>query len=229
METYCKDAKEESLNLITHIEVEPAHESDANALIPAIESSKERGLAPEELLADTLYGGDENCQKAANRGVEVVSPAKSTKEKDGITLSNFEVSEKGDVFSCPQGHVPVRTKTKKTRHTVAFDSQHCDTCPFQETCPVKQGKKYHYLRYTDKEMRLAIRRAYEQTDEFKNCQWLTFRFVNPCDFLPYHLTLLTILTFGKTDKSSDPRQCRMSFRMTKTQMPLILPIHASDS
>jgi len=168
METYCKDAKEESLNLITHIEVEPAHESDANALIPAIESSKERGLAPEELLADTLYGGDENCQKAANRGVEVVSPAKSTKEKDGITLSDFKVSEKSDVVSCPQGHVPVKTKKKKTRHTVAFDSQHCSACPFQDICPVKQGKKHHYLRYTDKEMRLAIRRAYEQTDEFKD-------------------------------------------------------------
>lgn len=171
METYCKDedTKEESLNLITHIEVEPAHESDANALIPAIESSKERGLAPEELLADTLYGSDENCQKAEKLGVEVVSPAKSNKEEDekSITLSDFEVSEKGDVVSCPRGHVPVRSKTKKTRHTAAFDSQHCSTCPFQGTCPVKQGRKNHYLRYTDKEMRLARRRAYEQTEAFK--------------------------------------------------------------
>ena len=170
METFCKDegTREKSLNLITHVEVEPAHESDAHALLPAIESSKQRGLAPGELLADTLYGGDENCQKAAKLGVEIVSPTKSTKEKEGITLSDFEVSEKGDVVSCPQDHVPVRTKKKKTRHTVAFDSQHCSTCPFQETCPVKQGKKYHYLRYTDKEMRLAQRRAYEHTDAFKD-------------------------------------------------------------
>jgi len=169
METYCKDEaiKEESLNLITHVEVEPAHESDANALIPAIESSKERGLAPEELLADTLYGGDENCQEAKELGVEVISPAKGAKE-EGITLSDFKVNEKGDVVSCPQGHVPVRRKTKKTRHTVAFDSQYCSTCPFQETCLVKQGTKYHYLRYTNKAMRLAQRRAYEQTDEFKD-------------------------------------------------------------
>jgi hypothetical protein len=169
METYSKDkdAKEKSLNLITHIEVEPAHQSDAHALIPAIESSKQRSLAPEELLADTLYGSDENCQKAVELDVEVVSPTKSTKEKDGITVSDFEVNEKGDVVSCPQGHGPVKRKKKKTRHTVAFDSHHCSNCPLQESCPVKQGKKYHYLRYTDKEMRLAKRRAYEQTDEFK--------------------------------------------------------------
>ena len=170
METYCKneDAKEESLNLITHVELEHAHESDANALLPAIESSKERGLAPEELLADTLYGSDENCQKAAKLDVEVISPAKGNKEECDISLSGFEVSEKGDIVSCPQGHEPVKRKIKKTRHTVAFNSQHCSICPFQETCLVRQGKKYHYLRYTDKEMRLAIRRAYEQTDEFKD-------------------------------------------------------------
>ena len=136
--------------------------------MPAIESSKERGLAPEELLADTLYGSDENCQEAEKLGVEVVSPTKSTKEKHSITFSDFEVNEKSDVVSCPQGHTPVRTKTKKTRHTVAFDSRYCSTCPLQETCPVKQGKKYHYLRYTNKEIRLAKRRAYEQTDEFKD-------------------------------------------------------------
>jgi len=169
METFCKEkeTREKSLNLITHVDVEPAHESDANTLIPAIESSKERGLAPEELLADSLYGSDENVQEAAQLGVEVISPAMGSKEEGGISCSDFDVSEKGDVVSCPQGHVPVRTK-KNTRHTVAFDSQHCSTCPFQETCPVQQGKKYHYLRYTDKEMRLAQRRAYEHTDEFKD-------------------------------------------------------------
>jgi hypothetical protein len=68
METYC-DSKDESirektLNLITHVEVESAHVSDVHALIPALESTKERGLAPEEVLADSLYGSDENSEKA---------------------------------------------------------------------------------------------------------------------------------------------------------------------
>jgi hypothetical protein len=132
METYHpdKDGKEESLNLITHVHVEPAHESDANALLPAIESSKERGLVAKELLADTLYGGDENVQEAKELGVEVISPAKGAKE-EGVSLSDFEMNEKGNIVSCPQGHVPVKRKTKRTRHTVAFDSQKCFTCPFQ--------------------------------------------------------------------------------------------------
>jgi hypothetical protein len=170
METYGKDedAKEESLNLITHVEVEPAHESDANALIPAIESTQDRDLSPDEVLGDALYGNDENCQKASGLGVDIVSPVMGSKEEDRMSLSDFEVSEKGDLVSCPQGHEPVKRKTKKTRHTVAFDSRYCSNCPLQETCPVKKGKKYHYLRYTDKEMRLSKRRAYEKTEEFKD-------------------------------------------------------------
>jgi hypothetical protein len=170
METYCKEeeAREGTLNLITHVQVDPAHESDANALIPAIESTKERNLSPEEVLADSLYGSDENCQEAKQLGVEVVAPTMGSKKESSISLSDFEVTEKGTIVSCPQGHKPIRTKKKKIRHTVAFDSQQCINCPNQNSCPVKQGKKHHYLRYTDKEMRLAKRRAYEQTDEFKD-------------------------------------------------------------
>jgi hypothetical protein len=170
MESYGTDenAKETGLNLITYVHVEPAHESDAHALIPAIESSKKRGLSPDKLLADTSYGGDENYQKAKKLGVELISPAKTIKEKDGITLSDFEISEKGDLVSCPQGQIPVKRKKKKTRHTAAFDSHHCSACPVQKSCPVKKGTTYHYLRYTEKEMRLAQRRAYEQTEGFKD-------------------------------------------------------------
>jgi len=77
------------------------------------------------------------------------SPAKGAKEKV-ISLSDFEINKTCDIVSCPQGHVPVKRKTKKIRHSIAFDSQKCFTCHFQKTCPVKQSKKYYYLRYTDK-------------------------------------------------------------------------------
>jgi len=50
METYTDTEDEEmkaaSLNLITHVEVERACQSDAKSLIPAIDSTKARGLSP---------------------------------------------------------------------------------------------------------------------------------------------------------------------------------------
>lgn len=45
METYTSPEKDE-LSLITHVAVEPANVSDVHALIPAIESTQQRGLGP---------------------------------------------------------------------------------------------------------------------------------------------------------------------------------------
>jgi len=172
METYCKDedpenSKNKNLNLITHVEVQQAHESDAKALIPAIESTKKSDLAPTEVLADSLYSSDDNRQEGAELGVEVVAPVMGSTKEDTISLADFELSDRGEVVSCPQGHAPAKTKKKK-RYSAAFDFQHCSNCPNQSICSVKKGRKYYYLRYTAKEMRVVRRRAYEQTDEFKD-------------------------------------------------------------
>jgi hypothetical protein len=172
METYVATdepkTRETTLNLITHVQVEPAHQSDAKALLPAVESTQQRGLAPTEILADSLYGSDDNCQKAKELGVEVVSPTMGEPKKEAISLSEFDASEKGIILGCPTGHAPVLIKKKKNRHCATFDSERCSQCPNQAVCPVRPGKKHYYLRYTEKEMRIAKRRMHEQTDTFKD-------------------------------------------------------------
>jgi len=171
METYCDTENQEirktTLNLITHIELETACKSDVHALIPAIESTEDRGLAPDEILADSLYGSDENCELATEMGVEVVSPTMGTPKKETIGLSEFSFSDSGKVIACPEGHAPVSAKHKKGRYTVAFNHDHCSACPLKATCPAKDGKNHRYLHYDDKARRVAIRRAEEQTDAFK--------------------------------------------------------------
>jgi hypothetical protein len=96
METYCtdKDAKAETLNLITHVQVDPAHESDVKALIPALKSTQERGLGPKETLADSLYGSDDNCQAAKQLGVKLFAPTmgRPRQQEDTLTPSEFIVS-----------------------------------------------------------------------------------------------------------------------------------------
>ncbi|MGB9500422.1 MAG: transposase [Dissulfuribacterales bacterium] len=62
----------------------------------------------------------------------------------------------------------VDQKKKKTRNTVLFDVAQCSSCPQCSRCPVKEGKKFFYLRFDDKELRLAIRRKLEKSDLFKN-------------------------------------------------------------
>jgi len=169
METYCddEDKKQDSLNLVTEVEVEPAHNSDANALMPAIESVEEKGLKPKELTADSLYGSDDNFERAKQHDVELIAPTMGPGQGDDLGLVDFEFSKKGEIVACPKGNAPAKVKKRK-KVSIGFAVDACENCPNLSQCPVKKGKKYYYLRYTDKEMRLARRRQYERSESFKD-------------------------------------------------------------
>ena len=99
METYQDeklDGKATQPDLITYLEVEAANCSDSDAVMPAVQETKERGCAPEELLADSLYGSDDNVQKAAEEGVELTAPTmgKPKSKKTMLILDDFTMDEK---------------------------------------------------------------------------------------------------------------------------------------
>lgn len=170
METYSENKEATTLNLLSYAEVTAANVSDAEAVVPAVEAVEERGMAPETLLADSLYGGDENVRSVADKGVELVSPVMGRAEKSGIRLSDFEYGEEGEVVRCPAGQAPVKvTRGGETDHRAAtFDAAVCRSCPRREECPVKAGKKHFTLHYTDRALRSSQRRANEETEGFRN-------------------------------------------------------------
>lgn len=170
METYNPDAddQDQRLKLITHVDVQTACESDAHALVPAIADTKVRGLGPEEILADTLYGSDSNYQTAKVANVELVAPTQKGNESKPLT--EFIFDDNGYIVTCPAGHHPENVKyNKKTdRYSASFGPDLCRACPRLEQCPLQQGKKNNYVRYSGKQRRLAVRRAAEKTEVFKD-------------------------------------------------------------
>lgn len=172
METYTetedKESKDATLNLITHVEVEKACQSDAKALVPAIESTKERGLCPKKITADCLYGSDDNFEDAKEMKVDLISPVKKSSEKGTINLKDFKFYQDGHVQHCPAGNEPVTKKKKKTRFTQGFSVETCSKCALRDQCIAKTGEQYYYLRYEEKAMRVAKRKAIENTDAFKD-------------------------------------------------------------
>ncbi|CAN2041892.1 hypothetical protein GMMP15_610003 [Candidatus Magnetomoraceae bacterium gMMP-15] len=166
METYSRENDEKTLNLITYVEVEQAHQSDAHALIPAIESTKERDIAPETLLADASYGSDNNVTEANKKDVEVISPASGNVDKSKLSLADFETTSEGEIISCPQGHEPINQEIKEDKHKVHFNPETCAGCPMASQCPVKRGKRTASITFYDKSLRLANRRAFEETKNF---------------------------------------------------------------
>ena len=167
-ESYSTSEDTNTLNLITSVIVEPAHKSDANALIPLIEATTELGLKPKEVTVDTLYGSDENCQKAKGLGVEIVSPVMGKLGEDSVPLTAFTMNSEQEITSCPEGCAPLKTRSKEDKHTALFSKKTCRGCSRKKTCPTMPGKKGRYLRYDDKAIRLALRRAQEETPEFRD-------------------------------------------------------------
>jgi hypothetical protein len=171
METYQTEKQDEKKpDLITHVEVEPAHEHDANALQPAIDTTQERKCCPEELTCDTLYGGDENVQQAESKGVKVIAPAKGPANTPDIGLKNFEFdTDTNFIILCPEGHKPDKVnRTSKNRISARFNKKICEACPRHKTCSCVIKGKTAFIYYDDKVARLAMRRTFEETKEFQD-------------------------------------------------------------
>jgi Transposase DDE domain/Transposase domain (DUF772) len=164
METYSEDKSQP--NLITHINVEAANESDTNALLPAIENAGKRDLAPTVLLADTLYGSDDNVETAKELGITVIAPVMGAKES-AAGLADFVFSDTDQIIACPEQQVPMKTKSgKQGGTTVYFDKAICDRCHRQSECQVKRDKKNCTISYDAKSLRLSRRRKREKEEVF---------------------------------------------------------------
>ncbi|MFZ3208625.1 MAG: transposase, partial [Geobacteraceae bacterium] len=140
--------------------------SDANALLPAIEDAGKRDIAPTELLADTLYGGDDNVEKAKELGITVIAPVMGAKE-GATALADFTFSDTDRITACPEQQAPIKTKSgKQGGTTVYFDKAVCDKCCRQSECPVKRDKKSCTISYDAKSLRLSRRRKLEKEKAF---------------------------------------------------------------
>jgi hypothetical protein len=167
VESY-SDKDEKQLSLITFVAVESADKHDANALLPAVEDLKARDVAPKELLADSLYGSDANCEKAtAEHDVKVVAPVMPGNQKY-FQLAEFLLDEQGRIILCPCNKKPERVKRTKKGFSVAFSSTTCQDCESFDCCPVTTGKKACYYRYKTKDIRTARRRQHEESESFKD-------------------------------------------------------------
>ena len=140
--------------------------TDANALLPAIEDAAKRDLAPTELLADTLYGSDDNVENAKELGIAVIAPVMGAKES-AMALADFTFGDTDLIIACPEQQAPIKTKVGDQGGTkVHFDKVICDNCHRQSECPVKRDKKSCTLSYDAKSLRLSRRRKQEKEEAF---------------------------------------------------------------
>ena len=166
-------SEENDVQLITGALAQTAVEHDSGAVEPILDQLGENDLTPDAMLADTVYGSDDNVQTCEDKGVELVSPTPGKKpdDVDATNSDDFVVREStGEVECCPRGETPIESsRDEVTGQTlVVMDQRACDECPHRDDCPVKRRRDglYEY-RFTDKQRRLDARRREEATEAFR--------------------------------------------------------------
>lgn len=158
-ETSTDNTHEAVLDLITYIKVESADHHDSKGLLPAIEELGAREIKPEELLADSLYGSDDNVQEAQEQGVNTISPVLGKKSEKDYSGFEFDRHTK-QVKQCPNGRLPQSIKrNKKDTLTAIWSKEDCMNCPLKENCQTKNGPRGRRIIYSEKEYQVVATSA----------------------------------------------------------------------
>jgi hypothetical protein len=163
-----------AVQLITGALPQTACEPDAGAVVPMLDQLEQAARLPGEMLADTLYTGDENVEAAAARGVDLVGPVPGRapeSDPEALSVDDFAWDERtGMIDACPAGHAPTSCSRDAATAQTRFEmpASACSECPFRKQCPIKITNNGTFtLDVTDKERRLAGRRVEEATEVFQ--------------------------------------------------------------
>jgi len=176
METYQQDDDDATPStqpdLITHVSVHKMTVQDTRRLTPAVDDVEQRGVQPEQLLADSHYGSNDHMQNMADRNIELVSPAMPPKgsKQDRLTLEQFELDGRGLIVRCPAGHQPLTATHGEKKVQARFDDATCQSCPLLTSCPVRtslmRGSSARW-QYTHQRVAMRERRLADQSKAFK--------------------------------------------------------------
>jgi len=173
-------APDNPVQLITHVSLERACESDADRVEPTVEALAAREMTPDRLLADTSFGSVENVAACARQGVELIAPQPGTA---GDTESPPTLCVRDEEFTvqltpaqppstCPCGVAALQTVLRDDPEEgpvalVQMPASACAACPRRGWCPaltLADGDRLVLIAL--RENLPARRRAVEETAAF---------------------------------------------------------------
>lgn len=167
--------EEDKPSIITYVAVTPSCHGDSGALLPAVQSLQERGIEPEELVADTGYGSTANALACAEVCIDLVSPVpgpdRKTEPEGAEMLGRFDAGPAGEgPVRCPGGREPVaHTPDPGTgKIECTFSADGCAACGLAGQCPTRpKADGTRTLSTTAARVLHERRLRREETEEFK--------------------------------------------------------------
>jgi transposase len=174
-------AEEPTSELLTAVEVRPANEHDAAAVVELITGQAERvGLRPSAVLGDGAYGTADVRADLGAAGVEVVAKLRELTDgehlgKDAFVIDLAANDGRGSV-TCPAGvttttYRMARDSRRRPVPLFRFPLDVCSACPLRDRClegrsaqplrrPAGRQVQFHYHEAT-----LQAARAAQRTPE----------------------------------------------------------------
>jgi hypothetical protein len=159
---------ENSLQLITKVQVEPNNTDDAHMLVEALPNLKER-TDLDTIYTDGGHGSPQVDEALTEHQMTQVQTAirGRTPHPNKLHLSDFEIKQtetgKPVQIKCPhKQQVAVKTGSKHKGFVAHFDEAVCQACPFSQAgqCPARPGKRdgRFCLYFSQQQAQVAQRR-----------------------------------------------------------------------
>lgn len=152
-------AVDDEHGIVTHVEVTPGNTDDSGMLQAMVEGhTRNVGLKPNEVVADTNYQSGENRAHLVERNItdHIAVPSPKGSKQGNFSVSDFviEWNARGEPVAmlCPHGELAERPKWKQKKHAWVFYFRkgQCEGCPLRAQCSTaKRGRSVsvdkHYL------------------------------------------------------------------------------------
>jgi hypothetical protein len=163
-------------NFVREVQADTGAQPDAVAIPDLLQAQREHhDLVPAKFIYDAAAGAGKTRAQAAQATdgqTQLVAPLSLyEKHTELFTPERFQLSDEGQVLTCPQGHtttVAYRSGSGDGRN-FRFSGLQCRNCPRWSLCRSQKpgSKAMRQVFISDYRPDLEAARAYNQTDAFK--------------------------------------------------------------
>lgn len=165
-------SKDNPIQMITDVKIEPNINSDVNFLNDNLKTIKDK-TDLEKLIVDGAYYGPDTKETSIQNDVEVL-PTTLTGRDPEYSTAKFTINLEKGILKCPMNHTPIKTKYLENNNSYAawFSKDTCEDCDYRNNCPIVEQKKNMTVRFTGSRHQNDVLRAELKKPENKELQRL---------------------------------------------------------
>lgn len=140
-------ADENPVQLVTDYTTKSSSASDTGMLLERLPQIKDSTKLTDLYVDGGYYSEDvETESQKQDVTMHYTDMTGKAPDPEKIPLTEFEIDEQFNVFSCPENHPALKSNLKKDMVNAHFSLEHCQKCPHKENCQVKFQKTSAVLR-----------------------------------------------------------------------------------